>query len=324
MRAPRVVPLVFALAVSPSRAAAQQSPDLRWNAPPACPDRSHVLDALRRDTAALPTLPPRWRAEATVTTDGARTWTLQMTLYDGERVLGVRALRERDCRRLTEAAVVVMALSLEAVAQQPPPPVETPAPAQPAEAFDPEHPWTRRASPRPPRPPARTPWSLSLSVGVGTEFLSDRVGAWGGAFAVGVSLARWRAEFEAATWQSTTRTFAPGARAEVNVDDLALRLGRTFEVGVVRFDATLGLLVGLHRATATGITTPTRGSATLLAVMAAVRACLPLARIIGVCATLRPWFAPQSASFTVAPYGTVYDAGPVGLQGLLDVTARIP
>jgi len=128
---------------------------LEWSAPQECPQPDEVLQAIRQRVGAVPMVEHPLHVSAVVVRDAREGWLLELRTEAGE-VTGERTLTDRDCRQLSAAAILVLALMISrdagkpagdppapsALRESPPsPPATLPPPSQPAETLS-----TRRLS----------------------------------------------------------------------------------------------------------------------------------------------------------------------------------
>jgi hypothetical protein len=130
-----VLPLALLLglrAIAPEPASAPPGLELRWEAPPECPSRAQLLAAIDAilgevDEGEHPSLRVRGHVRA-----GTNGFQLRLVLDNGHA--SMRELRDTSCEELTEAAALVIAMTIDPrlLARMPgPPEVPEPTPVEP-------------------------------------------------------------------------------------------------------------------------------------------------------------------------------------------------
>lgn len=221
-----------ALVLLPAAVGAQ-SVALGWEAPPGCPDRAALL-------TRLPTAPRPLSASARVTRRADGRWAMHLDIDDGA-VRGERDLLADTCAELADAAVLILALTLDGA------PAATPGPPP---------------RPAPPPPPARREgvrWSVRAMGGVDLGTMPSASPVASLSFAAGRSW--WRLE-ASASWLPSQRVALPsGAGGDFDAGRVTLRgcvvpIARRVELrGCAGFD--LGLIAGAGF----GVPDPDHGSA---------------------------------------------------------------
>ena len=244
-----VLPLVLLLATAPEPSSAPAGLELHWEAPPECPDRAQLLAAIdatlgevtEGEGSAL-------RVRGNVRAEPTTGFVLRLELDDGHA--GTRELRGTSCKELTDAAALVIAMTIDPrlleTLQGPievpevgpvepgPSDVETPPERSPSDVAieTPSDTATETPSERSPSdtvpagPPARdtprrSPAPLRFlgraQAGVGGGPLPGAAAVLG--LAAGLGGRGWRAELSASYWTPRTRTSAVnpdvGVRAQL-------------------------------------------------------------------------------------------------------------
>jgi hypothetical protein len=238
---------------------------LRWEAPPGCPDEASVrgdvagmLDEARPDAASF---------DARISESDGQGMSLQLATHWADGREDERTLEAGSCEELTDAAVLLIAISLDAIAtagtvrdhgwdrrstaapepetETVPEPVPVPAPAPDRKAADP---------PPPPPPPPPSP----LTFGIRPVFVAD----WGSlprlAPGAGLDLSvTWkllRAELAAVYLppQRATRSDVQKQGAWVELGAVAPRVCVTPTTGAVSFPVCAGIEMGAMRARGIG------------------------------------------------------------------------
>ncbi|MBK6917079.1 MAG: hypothetical protein IPH07_06745 [Deltaproteobacteria bacterium] len=238
------------------------APTVQWHAPPQCPDASAFearLGALLGDAAAYDA-----QAVVTVEPDPEGGFVAQVRCSAGGDET-IREVRGPMCESVADAAALVLAVQIDALAVEATAAVETrPLPPPPLREPD------RAALPAPVRPPTATPAPPprrarrlrgAVIVGGGGSF--RQVPAPSPAVTVGGALLLRRARVELdATWVPgrTARLPAPDteAGARVGLVTAALRAGFVPTVRTVSFPLLAGLEVGDMTALGVGVTNPRR------------------------------------------------------------------
>lgn len=328
--------------------------ELRWDAPPECPDRAQLLAAIDATLGAA----GQAGAEAArgpltvhgrVSAEPSAGFVVWLELDEGRA--GTRELRGASCKELTHAAALVIAMTLdprllaqqhaseaEHVAPEPPPPVPTepsavpqPSPSEPG--ITRERPPTERArAPRssaqddaPPRPARPRLHGLGRAqAGVGGGPLPGATAVLG--LAAGVGGRGWRAEVSASDWTPRTRTSAANPAVGVHVQLWALGADGCGEPRwrTLSFPLCAGLRAGAVHARGTGALEPRRVVARWVAIAIEpglvwwARPRLGLAlRGSGQVALARP-------SLRSEPSGTVFTSNPVGGSLSAGLELRLP
>jgi hypothetical protein len=238
------LPLALLLATAPEPSSAPAGLELHWEAPPECPDRAQLLAAIDATLGEVTEGErPPLRVRGLVRAEPTTGFVLRLELDDGHA--GTRELRGASCKELTDAAALVIAMTIDPrlletlqgpieVPEVEPPPerspsdaaAETPSDRSPSDAAI-ETPLDRSpADTAPAEPPARdtprrSPDPLRFlgraQAGVGGGPLPGAAAVLG--LAAGLGGRGWRAELSASYWTPRTRTSAAnpavGVRAQL-------------------------------------------------------------------------------------------------------------
>lgn len=337
-------PLFAALAVAPAPLpdppSAGDPIELRWEAPPGCPDEDAVRQRVARWSPAPDTM-RRVRADARVRAEGD-TLVLELQIDDGLRSES-RRVRSRDCDALARATGLVIAVAIDPLGvastlREPPgdaaPPIE-PAPppspqtrpVQPSPETERRAPARDREAPAPPRVPIRLGIRPELLVGGG--LLPGVIGLGvGGTLAVFGRARPWRAELGGAYWfpRRATVVDVPSAGG-----DIWLAHARGSGCGVpslrrVEFPICAGVDVGAAGGTGFGAAVATRTNADVFVGLhggvgvawAPIPAIALFARVEAIAGLRRPGFLLEGVGTT----GEVHRVGAAGARGAFGVEVR--
>lgn len=330
MRRPTAV-IAFALCtvglVRPASAWRGPDPDVRWEAPAACPDRAAVIDALRRATTSIEALPPGWSADATVVARPDRRWSVHLVLREGDRVLGERDLVERDCRRLADASAVVMSLSLqEAAARAPAQPVVAAVTVTSSPAHDGERPPGFGVAPARAPEPARSRWRPWVRGAIGVDLTTTPGVSPGVVVSGGARLGRLVLGAEVSGWGARDTSTTPGQTAVTSVEayTAALRVGWAPSWSWGSLAVTAGPLLGLVRGRSSGIAEPRDDTGVWVAAQLSAAVCARVGAALSVCAEPQGTVTLREPVFVVEGLGAVHRVGAFGFRALLGVQWSIP
>lgn len=325
---------------------------VEWQAPPACPDRRALADAITARLGREPT-PDELSLVGRVERDGAGQYHLELRLtVDGHTQ--TRRLTTRRCAALVDAAALLVALALDPDAGDPeripgpelapefPPdvapdlaptatePAEPPEPVDPARLVEPlpgldSGPAAPIPPPDPVAPPPRRRLGGLVRLSGGLE-LGALPGATAGVeLAVGVLWPRARLEFHAVYLTPQTATRSPHA---VSVSLLAAGARGCARLGRGRFEFPLcgGLELGGLRGEGRG---PGARAATGLwaAALASAGAAWRFHRRFSLGLTAQGLARLAAPSFDLradpGPPETLFASAPVGLRVLLGLELRL-
>ena len=295
---------------------------LEWSVPAECPSKQDVVEqvtALAGEAAAA--LPLRvWARVVRVKQEGrageAPRWRLELRV--GSERAEPRVLESDACRKLAEATAFIVALDLQARAEQ----VEreqehaAPPPAPPARPPAPLAPPSQEAAP--PSPPARGPHLPHVAhAGLGSDLVSD-VGtlpalAWAGSVFAYVAYGSFRGELSAALWPRS-RAQAPslrGAGASVNLRTVALRGCWTPTSVVPWVDGCLRVEAGVLHTAGYGIVLPATSDGPWLSALAGLTARPDVPGPVRPRFTVELGVPLRYAPVTIGGLGEVYSPAPV-------------
>lgn len=286
---------------------AQSVPTLHvaWNAPTACGSEYDVVARVRDQLPAM-TLPPM-SARVYVATSSD---TMRMAVvFDLNDDLAIREFEVRDCDNAEEIASVVIALALQE--QITAAAIVAPEPAQP----DAEQPLAAQPSPAPHDVPAPSEEGASPSLSLEASFLAASGSAPNAAFGFAIGLAarfgsRWSIFLRADNSLPSTSALLPGS-------DVGARFSRN--VGVAGFGYTLRWpsvaitpLAAIAFGDLNGEGVELANAASLhrlwLAPRVGVTAELPLSASFSFVASLEAEFPLSRSTFSIAGFGTVFQA----------------
>ncbi len=300
---------------------------LQWKAPSGCPEEAAVA-ALLRESAA-DTAPVT--AKGTIT-GGPGTYRLILQI-DTKATHGERALEGRDCKALTDSAVVIVRMAMANAARE--------AASARAAASTPVAPEAGPAPPPPPRPPpsgaAPPARSDARAAGLGERQVRLAVRAEAAldlgtlpglaptlGLALGAQVHRFRVEAYGALSRSQQKQVSETVRASFDFAAMGLRGCADVLQGRTR----LGVCVGVE---GSGIL----GRASGVARQEELRSGVAAARLDAFLAVglVPDWLdlrlgvglaAPTSReSFVIIPFGPVHERGPVALKAWLGPEFRL-
>jgi len=354
------LPLVLLLGL---RATAPEPPStttrlqLRWEAPPECPDRAQLLAAI--DTTLGDVIEgegrPPLRVRGHVRTDPTAGFVLRLVLDDGHA--GTRELRGTSCKELTEAAALVIAMTIDPrllETLQDPPEVPEPTPAEvpaevPAEPGSSDAETSAERSPsdavietRSERPPADAPAEAPptpdttrrsseplrflgrVQAGVGGGPLPGAAAVLG--LAAGLGGRGWRAELSASYWTPRTRTSsvnpAVGVRAQlwtVGVLGCGEPRWRTLS-----FPLCTGLVAGAVHASGEGLPVPRTVASRWVAIALEPGLVWWARPRLGVAVRAEGHAVLARPTLHSEPSGTVFTSAPVGGALRAGLELRMP
>lgn len=268
--------------------------DLVWNAPAPCPGRDVALAHLR---AAADTN-RRLAARTTVTRDGARgAWTLRLETDDGTTSTE-RELSSPSCDELTDAAVLLLALALDAVDVDPP---TDPAP----------RPGAAPVVARIVRANGRTRGGVRASVGLSVGVLPSP--SLAASLRVWIARGRWRVEVAAALLPAQVVTLAGGASAELRAAQVGLRVCRSLTRAPFELAACAGADVALLQGRSAGVLRTAEGASTLASLTAGTTLTWRVTRTFAAVASVEGAWAVERPRFVILGVGEVHTSAPASL-----------
>lgn len=342
-------PLALALALglhAPTPAASPSSLDLRWDAPPSCPDREALLrriDATLGDVA-LPERPPLTvRGQLRVVEPEG--YALRLELDDGHA--SVRELEGPSCEELTEAAALVIAITmdprlLERLQEPPaeaaveptegsepeavPTPPETQTPVESAPP-DPVTSEPAAAEPTPSAPPRASEPLRGLArahAGIGGGPLPGPSAVVSLAFGLGGR--RWRAELTATYWtpQATASPVNPSIGVRAQLWTLGANACLEPSTATLTFPLCTGVLAGALHARGTGQLQPRTVASRWVALALEPGLTWWFRPRLGLAVRTRGHVTLARPALRTDRSGTVFQGAPVGGALLVGLELRLP
>lgn len=273
---------------------------LEWHAPPECPGRDEVLARLQDVGATTRPLSARVRVDRAP--DG---WSLRLDTDDGDNV-SERALRAASCAELTDAAVLLLALALDAPAA--PPVVEAPTP-------DPAPPPAPRVTTRAQRVTSRLRFGARLEGGVAAGTLPQPAPSV--SLALWIGRVGWRAELVARFLPAQTTQVTDEARVSLSAASAAARGCYALFRRPLELRACAGLEAGLMFGDAAGITHPASGVARWFGAVAGLALSWSWTRSLRVVASFDGAVTFDRPTFVIGAVGVVHRPDVLGARAAL-------
>jgi len=292
-------------------AAAEPQITLVWSAPPSCPDRSAVLAQIERMVG----VPPKAPVSANVTIDERDDgFDVTLELHGGAE--GRRALHAATCAAAARGAALLVALAIDPSADptapaepapRPPPPPPPPAPAPPPPA-------PRAPAPSPtPGPEVRAYVGASvtraIAPGVATALVLGARVSWRGL--------RLDVEGELAPALGATSPTLPGVGADLRAYALAARTCILHTFGSIEGAGCVALRGTRLEGEATGVTEPTPGGVTVLALEPGLSVRVPARARLGLSvdgAAVLPLTRPELVVTRGAEAEPIGKVAPIGVR----------
>lgn len=314
--------------------------DMRWDAPPACPDEAAVHDRVREFLQSSSANADSVRARVTVTA-GKGGWAADLEMTVGE-LTEHRVLEDPSCDVVATATAFVVAVAIdpqllmsepeldsepepepEPVAEDPlPKPAESDPRVKPEVRPDPPRETSdARGDDRPRRPPARVAGAARLS---GALDVGASAGAAVGPQVTGsVLLGRWRIEVPVVVLFGRPIGVSAGA-VQTTVFAAGVRGCRELGRSALRFPICVGAEGGRFRAQARGFDEVGTATAPWFAPTADVGLHWAFASRFALRAGAGAVLPVLRPRFEVDNVGLVHRAGPVALRAELGIEVRFP
>jgi hypothetical protein len=301
-------------ATSPQSPAAREvfgAVELRWNAPPSCPDAAELRRRVERDTTApIPLdLPLSIVVDAVVTSrpDGRVTMTARTSSATGATE---RTWIADACETLAEVTVVLLASAIERAHATLDAEADPPETTPPEREAAPPVPATTQprveAQPRDPRPRSRAP-EVAFRPSLGVEIAGLPRAGFATALAVvlGWRIARLELVGIYATPRVTERT--AGAGAVLQLAAVAVRgCGRLVPSRWIELPLCAGVELGAVLGRGIGVSTPRRDHVLWAAALLGPGLVIRAHRRLGVVIEGHVAFPLGRPSFALDPFGTVW------------------
>jgi hypothetical protein len=254
--------------------------ELEWDAPPGCPTKQEILDAVARQTPSADPSPTirTIRARAVVEkTSGTTGWRVVLTTPSGER-----AIEGNTCDELGDAVALILALAIDPTRSPPPPPSTSSSPPPPLPTASPTASAT--APDNTPAGAPGTPPKLAVGVAQTADIGVLPSAGIGVELAAAVRLRPIRLELAGAYWATNRATvFTTSAGGDFRMMSAAARGCVTGPLSDFELGGCGGLGIDRVSADSFGPIATSNGDGAWLAVEALGRAAW----------VIRPWIALQ-------------------------------
>lgn len=341
--------VALALLLAPSSSTTSRPElSLRWTAPRSCPDGASVEASVARRLASRPTTDRKLVADARVTETESGYMVVLEIAEAGERT--TRSFEALDCTEASETAALLLAITIDPLAEPEPEPEPEPVEPEPVEPEPvepkpiPEAPQTAPAEPTPPReavpiepePPtaAEDPSQLLRPAvhglglrahvlgGVGFGPLPTATGVIGGGIGVGGGL--WQVEATGEFWTPSVGGQSVNPEIEVRARLFAFGARGCFVLHprTLTIPLCAGVAAGVMTADGENVRVPDTARSPWVGVRAGPGLVWWPSRWLGLSGRVDGVLSMYQPRFTTSPSGLVHEARLGGVTALIGVNLR--